>query len=408
MSVPDHDSLEEDSAEDGPKAAADSGSSLERTLEVPQGTFELVRHPLRSRSTLRAWDAADAYALRFLAERGLVGPIGLVNDGFGALAASLHHFDPVVVTDSAMSEIGIGDNLQRNGLTPVTVDPEIEALPNELGAVVFKVPKSLGQLEEQLHQLRPKLTSDTLILGAGMVRQIHTSTLELLQSIIGPTSTSLAERKARLIHCTLDPDLAIPPNPWPLTWHHGGRTICNRGGVFSASSIDIGTRLLLEHLPNQNPSGEQADGPMRLVDLGCGNGVLGTTAADTGTGTDTDVIFVDSSARAVDSARQTWRANFGDRRAEFHRTDRMVNVLESGSADLVLNNPPFHDERAVGNATAWDMFVDSFTVLRSGGEIRVVANRQLGHHARLRKIFGNCETVASNRKFVVLSAKKRR
>ena len=37
---------------------------VDRTLVVPQGTFELHRHPERPRSTLRAWDAADAYALR--------------------------------------------------------------------------------------------------------------------------------------------------------------------------------------------------------------------------------------------------------------------------------------------------------------------------------------------------------
>jgi len=45
-------------------------------------------------------------------------------------------------------------------------------------------------------------------------------------------------------------------------------------------------------------------------------------------------------------------------------------------------------------------------VLRRGGELRVVGNRHLGHHARLRKIFGNCETIAANRKFVLLSARQ--
>ncbi|MEM9655189.1 MAG: methyltransferase, partial [Actinomycetota bacterium] len=84
----------------------------------------------------------------------------------------------------------------------------------------------------------------------------------------------------------------------------------------------------------------------------------------------------------------------------------LVNVVEPGSIDVIVNNPPFHEDRAIGDATAWDMFVDSQVSLRRGGRLIVVGNRHLGHHARLKKIFGNCETVASNRKFVVLSARR--
>jgi len=386
------------------------GPRPERTLEVPQGRFELLRHPVRRRSTLRAWDAADAYALRHLATRDVAGPVGIVNDGFGALSAGLHHLRPMTVTDSAMSETAIGANLERNGLAPIEIQPEVDSLPDGLGTVVFKVPKSLGQLEEQLHRLRSRLTPQTVLLGAGMVRDIHTSTLQLLESIIGPTTTSLAERKARLIHISFDAELPPPPNPWPLTWRYGAIAVSNRGGVFSARSLDVGTRLFLEHLPTPRAASAATPGArLRVVDLGCGNGILGTAMAvdpELGMNRDIDVIFIDSSALAIDSATLTWAENLGDRPAGFHRAERMVNVVPPRSVDLVLNNPPFHDERTTGDATAWDMFVDSHTVLRRGGELRVVGNRHLGHHARLRKIFGNCETIAANRKFVLLSARQ--
>jgi len=36
----------------------------------------------------------------------------------------------------------------------------------------------------------------------------------------------------------------------------------------------------------------------------------------------------------------------------------------------------------------------------------VVGNRHLGYHAKLKKLFGNCETVAANRKYVILKAIK--
>ena len=393
-----------------PRVRTGRFEAVERTVVVPQGTFELHRHPERPRSTLRAWDAADAYALRWLAEHWqaedsvAVETVALVNDGFGALACALRPHEPAVVTDSVSGRTGIAANLDRNNFASLAVKTEVSALPDQLSVVVIKVPKSLGGLEEQLHQLRPKLSPSTVILGAGMVKQIHTSTLTLFETIIGPTTTSLAAQKARLIHCTFDPSLPPPPNPWPVTWRHGGVEVVNHGGVFSAASIDIGTRFLLEHLPTAHPGGQDSSGQEAavIVDLGCGNGVVGATVAMADDRA--QLHFIDASARAVDAARLTWRANHGDRPAEFHDADRMANAVEPASADLVVVNPPFHDERAIGDATAWDMFVDSHTALRSGGELRVVGNRHLGHHTRLQKIFGNCETVASNRKFVVLSA----
>ena len=38
------------------------------TLIVQQGEFQLARYPLRQKETLRAWDAADEYLLKQIAE----------------------------------------------------------------------------------------------------------------------------------------------------------------------------------------------------------------------------------------------------------------------------------------------------------------------------------------------------
>ncbi|MFE0426511.1 methyltransferase, partial [Streptomyces sp. NPDC058953] len=67
-------------------------------------------------------------------------------------------------------------------------------------------------------------------------------------------------------------------------------------------------------------------------------------------------------------------------------------------------NPPFHSHRATTDTTARRMFTDARRVLRPGGELWVVGNRHLGYHVRLRRIFGDCETVAGHPKFVVLRA----
>lgn len=50
------------------------------------------------------------------------------------------------------------------------------------------------------------------------------------------------------------------------------------------------------------------------------------------------------------------------------------------------------------------MFVEARKALCSGGALYVVGNRHLGYHEKLKRIFGNSETVGSNPKFVVLRA----
>jgi 16S rRNA (guanine1207-N2)-methyltransferase len=71
-----------------------------------------------------------------------------------------------------------------------------------------------------------------------------------------------------------------------------------------------------------------------------------------------------------------------------------------------LNNPPFHQQNTVGDAIAWKMFVEARRVLKPLAELWVVGNRHLAYHAKLKKLFGACEAIASNRKFVVLKAVK--
>ncbi|MEV0041751.1 methyltransferase, partial [Streptomyces sp. NPDC050804] len=84
-----------------------------------------------------------------------------------------------------------------------------------------------------------------------------------------------------------------------------------------------------------------------------------------------------------------------------------LSDMPAGTADLVLNNPPFHSHQATTDATAWRMFTGSRAALRPGGELWVIGNRHLGYHIKLRRLFGNCETVTSDPKFVILRAVKR-
>ncbi|WP_035795934.1 methyltransferase [Kitasatospora mediocidica] len=398
------------------------------------GAFDLARFPEDPRDALRAWDAADAYLLRHLAgaQAGpepavdtdtaaaasdvvaaavdltdavdLSGTVVLVGDRWGALATALAGpARPVQITDSFLARQATRANLARNGIDEdaVRLLSTRDTPPGPIDVLLIRVPKSLALLEDQLHRLAPGVHAGTVVVATGMVTEIHTSTLKLFERIIGPTRTSLAEKKARLIFCTPDPRLPRTPSPWPHSYPlpddigvASGLTVTNHAGTFCAERLDIGTRFFLRNLPQTRRGRE------RVVDLGCGNGVVGTAAALANPRA--ELTFIDESYQAVASAEATFRANAPvDASAEFLVGDGLSGV-PAGSVDLVLNNPPFHTHQATTDATAWRMFTGSRDVLRPGGELWVIGNRHLGYHVKLRRLFGNCEVVTSDPKFVIL------
>lgn len=390
-------------------------------LTTPFGSYELTRFPADPRDRLRAWDAADEYLLRHLdagtGERGPVdlagaGQITVVGDRWGALTTALAAYRPTQITDSSLARAATEANLDRAGIgtakSTVTLLTTRDTPPARIDVLIVRVPKSLALLEDQLHRLAPHVHEGTVVVGTGMVKEIHTSTLDLFEKLLGPTRTSLAEKKARLIFCTPDPAVlaAAGASPWPVAYtvdedggSGAGLATVNHAGIFCADRLDVGTRFFLQSIPTNT------DGA-RVVDLGCGNGVVGTAVqvADP----DAEVVFTDESYQAVASARATYEANVrpGRRTAEFLVGDG-VAMLPPSSVDLILNNPPFHSHQATTDATALRMFAQSRKVLRPGGELWVVANRHMGYHTHLKRLFGNCEVAASEPRFVVLRAVKR-
>ncbi len=371
-------------------------------LTVAQGEFELNRLPKRSRELLRAWDAADEYLLDTVAEQlKLSGTarVLIVNDSFGALAVALSSFRPYAISDSYLSQQATRLNLAANDLPEHSVSllNSLDPLEGVFDMVLIKVPKTLALLEDELIRLYPHLTLTTQVIVAGMIKTLPSSVWKLLERLVGPTTTSLARKKARLIFASVDSGLIIPPSPYPVSYRleNTEYLISNHANVFSRDSLDIGTRFFLQHLPSRQDACD-------IIDLGCGNGLVGLIAAERCPVA--TVHFVDESFMAVASARDNFQCAFGGQReATFHVGDGLMDV-ESTSADLILCNPPFHQQNTVGDQIAVNLFKQSKRVLRKGGELWVIGNRHLDYHSYLGRLFGAHLVVAANSKFVIVKA----
>lgn len=371
-------------------------------LDLGTQQLELERYPQQEESTqLQAWEAADEYLLQQLENVDIGGrPVLIFNDNFGTLACALHAHRPYSVSDSYMSQLATRHNLKLNGLDPeqVTLLDSLAELPAAPAVVLIRVPKALALLEQQLRALRHVVTEDTLIVAGAKARDVHTSTMQLFEKVLGPTRTSLAWKKARLIFCQAA-DIVPPTAAETTDWTLDGTDwlIHNHANVFSRGSLDIGARLFMEHLP-RGLNGH-------IVDLGCGNGVIGLAAL--AQNPEAQVTFVDESYMAVASSELNVEHNLPQEldRCQFEVNNALAGI-ERESVQAVLCNPPFHQQHAITDHTAWQMFCDAKRCLQVGGELRIVGNRHLDYHQKLKRLFGNCTLVASNKKFVILRAVK--
>lgn len=381
-------------------------SNTELTIENRQLT--LFRYPQNTQQQLQAWDAGDEYLINYVEQLNLEDHqhILILNDHFGALAAWFSKRHKVTaVSDSFIATQGAKENLQRNECQEVEFLSSLDPLPKHIDLVLLQIPKNNRYLSWQLSQLHQVVNADTQVIAVNKVKDIHTSTLKLFERYLGVTTTSLAWKKHRLVFVTPDPQIKQTP-PEDMVWQTEADqlTVHNLANVFSGESLDIGARFLLEHIP-QDPELKH------IIDLGCGNGVLSVKAALLNP--QAKITSVDESYMAVVSCLRNLQQNVPQDEQSEGRFNCIANNCLDGFAadycDLVLCNPPFHQQNAITDHIAWQMFCDAKHVLATGGRILVIGNRHLRYDVKLVRLFGKqqVKTVAANHKFVILQAIKR-
>lgn len=164
-------------------------------------------------------------------------------------------------------------------------------------------------------------------------------------------------------------------------------------GVFSAGRLDEGTALLLQTFT--------APIAGRVLDMGCGAGVIGATLKKRNPTLEVDMV--DNNALAVTASEWTLRES--GLTARVHASDGFSAV--TGTYNWIISNPPFHDGIATDYRFTEKFIADAKRFLKSGGRLRIVANAHLTYAPDIEQVFGNCRTVAETTRFRVYEASRK-
>jgi 16S rRNA (guanine1207-N2)-methyltransferase len=358
----------------------------------------LSRFPDVEADNLQAYDATDRILLDAAAD--FVGPdsrVVVIGDRYGALTlgalVGLGVAHVRVNQDLFSGRLALQRNAAAAGLEDRFTRFELgQELLGGADLVLIQLPKSLAELEEIADAVARFAGEHAVLLAGGRVKHMSLGMNAALEKFFSSVQPQLARQKSRVL-VAKEPQPVSPTPPFPVTdsLPELGITVCAHGAVFSGARLDIGTRYLLTFL-DRIPAAD------RVVDLGCGTGILATMYARRNEGS--RVIATDQSWAAVASAKGTALASgSADRITVIH--DDAMSTLDTGSADLILLNPPFHLGASVHAGAAIRMFEAASRVLVPGGELWTVYNSHLRYRAALERLIGRTTEEGRNQKFTV-------
>lgn len=360
-------------------------------------------YPKVSSHIQQPWDAADIY----LIEHASTGKHpAILNDQWGALTGYMESLglEYYTWTDSFCSQKAIINTIPKQSPTLLfntTTTPHFEIqgaplFPKNTDTLWIQCPKSFDQLHWwltlALEQIGPNITVNL----AGMAKHIPIKWLNWLEQHTNDYHQFPILKKARLLTLTLPDKL---PALDVLKNYSGPDNISLEAppGVFSRDHMDIGSRFFIHHLSTLPPL------KGKVVDLGCGNGLLSIAVLQSSHADNLDLILTDDSALALGAAKQNLeKRNY--HKAHFYHTDALLGI--KNPIDTILCNPPFHTGNRVSTAAAERMFRQAAQLLSPNGQLLVIANRHLGYAASLKKSFSAVQLLASDSKFVIYQCSK--
>ncbi len=172
---------------------------------------------------------------------------------------------------------------------------------------------------------------------------------------------------------------------------NGIEIICETGEYyFSPTRVDLGTRFMLETVPVREGD--------KVLDLGCGYGVVGIYAAKRLGGD--HVVMCDILEDAVALATDNLTKN-GIEGARVLQSDGLKSV-EDRDFTLIYSNPPYHTDFSVAKA----FIEDGFRKLAVGGRMVMVTKRLDWYKNKLTSVFGGVKVFEAEDYYIFLSEKR--
>lgn len=327
------------------------------------------------------------------------GSLVVIGDTYGALTLASAaegargirvHQDPLT------GERALAANAERLAVD----DDAFSSLPfdadlvRDAEVVLLRLPRSLDELDDVAALIARHASRGVTVFAGGRIKHMTVAMNDVLRRHFDTVDVTHARQKSRVL-VARGPKEGHDPEPRRAT--HDGLVVCAYGGVFAGTSVDIGTRFLLDNLSGRVAGGGTADDP--VVDMACGTGVVAATFARQGL----HAYASDQSAAAVASARATAAANGVSDLVRVERDD-LLSLLDDASVSFIALNPPFHVGAAVYEGVAARLFADAARVLRPGGELWTVWNSALLYRPTLERVVGPTRQVARNSKFTVMAS----